>query len=245
MLVPLAILPRTARFLAVLVALGATVQHSAGGLASAWSGPERLMALAWVAGHLVLSVLSVFLGVIVLDRCYPKIRLDQLSDNDAASLQRASHILAAGAVSASLWGGVDAHSCLVAVTFQVLGLATLIIASSVHRSLTSYCDHEQIAAGNLAVGISSAGLHLAIAIVVSRAMQGAFLGWAPSLIAYGYALCWLFLFWPLRQLLLARYILGQPASTMDAAIAIDRRMDIAGAEALSYLVIALGATSWL
>jgi uncharacterized membrane protein YjfL (UPF0719 family) len=132
----------------------------------------------------------------------------------------------------------------VSAAFWALGIAAVALIAAGHRLVTRYRDHEEIAAGNAAAALASAGLHLAIAIVVSRAILGQFTSWSESLTGFAIALAWVLALWPLRQLVLARGILGLAPKAMDTAVAGERDLGVAAAEALCYVVAALGLTAW-
>lgn len=237
------ILLRTSRLLAICAPVFAAVQHCAVSLRDGGDRPSG-DAWLWAALHVLSAGISSLLGARLLSSCFPGPRLASMPGNPAAALQETAHILASGSVAASVWGGCDAGSWGVAAVFWCCGLVTILAVTAGHRLVTRYQDHVLIAEGNVAAALSSAGLHVAIAMIVSRAMNGAFLGWESSFIAYGIACLWVLALLPVRQLLLARWILRRSPTLVDEAIAIDRRLDIAGAEALAYLVIALGATTW-
>lgn len=105
--------------------------------------------------------------------------------------------------------------------------------------VTPYHDHEEIAAGNTAAALASAGLHLAVAVVVGHAIQGQFLGWRPSLLAFAAALGWALALYPLRQVVLARLILRMSPKQMDHAVSAGRDHALGAAEGVCYLLTAL------
>lgn len=229
-----------ARGLALLAVALAVGQH----VAAALGDGRAIAAWSWGAAHLVLALLSVPLGARLLNLAYPLRGLEDAAGNDAAVLQAVAHRLAAAAIAAAAWGGADAGSLGVSAAFWGLGVAAVALIAAGHRLLTRYRDHEEVAAGNAAAALASAGLHLAISIVVSRAILGQFTSWSESLTGFAIALAWVLALWPLRQLVLARAILGMPPRAMDAAVAGGRDLGIAAAEALCYVVAALGLTAW-
>jgi uncharacterized membrane protein YjfL (UPF0719 family) len=232
-----------ARGLALLAVALAVGQHAAAALAAAGGLDAPALAWAWSVAHLVLALVGVPLGAQLLSRLYPLRGLES-APNDAAVLQATAHRLAAAAVAAAAWGGADAASLGVSAAFWALGIAAVALIAAGHRLVTRYRDHEEIAAGNAAAALASAGLHLAIAIVVSRAILGQFTSWSESLTGFAIALAWVLALWPLRQLVLARGILGLAPKAMDTAVAGERDLGVAAAEALCYVVAALGLTAW-
>ena len=232
-----------ARGLALLAVALAAGQHASAALLAAGGFDAPLLAWVWAASHLLCALLSVPLGARLLSLAYPLRGLEQ-APNDAAVIQAVAHRLAAAAVAAAAWGGADAGSLGVAAVFWALGITAVALIAAGHRLVTRYRDHEEIAAGNAAAALASAGLHLAISIVVSRAILGQFTSWSESLTGFAIALVWVLGLWPLRQLVLARAILGLAPKAMDSAVAAERHLGIAAAEALCYVVAALGLTAW-
>lgn len=237
------LLPAT-RGLALLGVALAVGQHDAAALIAAGGLEAPATAWAWAGGHLALALASVPVGAHLLHLAYPLRGLEAAVGNDAAVLQAVAHRLAAAAVAAAAWGGTDAAAVGVSAVFWVLGVAAVALIAAGHRLVTRYRDHEEIAAGNCAAALASAGLHLAIAVVVSRAILGQFTGWGEALSGFAVALAWVLALWPLRQLVLARGILGLAPRAMDAAVAAERNLGVAAAEALCYLIAALGLTAW-
>lgn len=229
-----------ARGLALLAVALAVGQH----ISAALGGSAPIAAWAWGAGHLALALASVPVGARLLNRAYPLQGLEAASGNDAAVLQAVAHRLAAAAIAAAAWGGADPGSLGISAAFWGLGIVAVALIAAGHRLITRYRDHEEIAAGNAAAALASAGLHLAISVVVSRAILGQFTSWSESLTGFAIALAWVLALWPLRQLVLARAILGMPPRAMDAAVAGGRDLGLAAAEALCYVVAALGLTAW-
>lgn len=197
---------------------------------------------AWMfAGfHLVLAVLSLGVGYLLISCAYPRRGLARMAaSNPAAAIQACAHLLGAGVIATVSWGGCDAQSLLISATFCALGWLALIVIGAAHRLVTQYHDHEEIAAGNSAAALASAGLHLAIALVVGHAITGDFLSWRASLTSFAVALAWALALYPLRQLVLARIILRMTPREMDAAIMLRRDHGLGAAEGLCYVISAL------
>ncbi len=206
---------------------------------------DRLVALpakAWgFAGlHLLAALASLGVGYWLISIVYPRRHLGrEAATNPAAAIQASAHLLGATAVAGVCWGGTDAHSLLVSAAFAGLGWAALILLCAGHRWLTHFADHEEIAAGNVAAALASAGLHLGVAVVVARAIQGQFTGWHDALTGFALACGWALALWPLRQLVIARLVLGMSPTAMDAAIATRQDPWIGTVEALGYVLSAL------
>jgi uncharacterized membrane protein YjfL (UPF0719 family) len=197
-------------------------------------------AWAYAAAHLVAAIAGLALGYLAISLAYPLRGLARRAHaNPAAAIQASAHLLGAAVLATVAWGGCDAPSLAVSATFSGLGWAAVIAICAAHRLVTRYRDHEEIAAGNTAAAISAAGLHLAVAIVVARAIQGEFLGWGDSLRGFVFALVWVIALYPLRQVVLARLILGIGPRAMDAAISTRHDHYIAAAEGVFYVVAAL------
>ena len=206
--------------------------------------PATPEAWAWGAAHLAGGLAALALGHRVLTRAYPLVDLAaQGATNPAAALQLTAHRLAAAAIAGACWGGIDGPSLLVSAVFTVLAWVSVALICAGHRAVTRYADHQEVANGNVAAALASAGLHLAVALVVMRALQGPFLGWAPSLAAYGLALAWVLILWPLRQIVVARLLLHGSPRDMDLAVAGRQDVWIGAVEALAYVVTALTVSS--
>lgn len=238
---PLARLLPAVRGIAPLATALAVAQHGvaaaleAGG-AGAW---------AWAAAHLVLALLAAPLGARLLDLAHPLRGLAALAaGNDAAAVQAAAHRLAAAAVAAAAFGGADAASLLPAAAFWGAAIIAVAVLAALHRLVTRYADHEELAAGNVAAALASGGLHLAIGIVAAHAILGDFTGWAEGFAGFARALAWALLLWPLRQIVLAQVILRGGPAALDCAVAAERDLGAAAAEALLYITVALGVAAW-
>ncbi len=235
--------------LAILATVLGVGQHLAqalmGSMPTTGSLAERLAAIpvsAWgFAGlHLLLALASLWVGYALISLAYPRRHLGrEAAANPAAAIQASAHLLGATAVAGVCWGGTDAYSLLVSAAFTGLGWTALILLCAGHRLVTRFSDHEEIAAGNVAAALASAGLHLGVAIVVARAIQGQFLGWNEALTGFALACGWALALWPLRQLVIARLVLGLSPAAMDAAIAVRRDPWVGAVEALGYVLSAL------
>ena len=206
---------------------------------------ERLQAVplsAWgfAAVHLAGALGSLALGYLVISLAYPGRGLARMAHgNPAAALQAGAHLLGATVIATVSWGGCDAASLLVSAVFCGLGWLAVIALSAGHRLITRYRDHEEIADGNVAAALASAGLHLAVAVVVARAIQGTFYGWHDSLLAFALALVWALALYPLRQVVLARLLLGISPRELDDRIMLHHDRGLGAVEGLCYVLTAL------
>ena len=242
-----ALLVRGSAGLALLGTVIAIVDHIGLSLPSAdgWLAIPG-SAWGWAAVHLLGGLVSLHLGYRLLTRAYPLRDLaTQGATNPAAAVQLTAHRLAAAAIAGACWGGCDAPSVGVAMGFTLAAWLALILICAAHRVVTRYHDHEEIAAGNLASALASAGLHLAVALVTVHALQGPFQGWRTSLLAFTVALAWVLALYPLRQVVVARLILGLTPREMDLAVAGRQAVWIGAVEGLGYLLTAMAlASAW-
>ena len=231
---------------ATVLGVGRHVSEAIAGLMpDAGTLGERLAAVPWQAWtfaalHLVLAMVSLGVGYLLISFAYPCRGLARMAaGNPAAAIQACAHLLGAVVIATVSWGGSDAASLLVSASFCALGWLAVIAIGAGHRLVTRYRDHEEIAAGNTAAALASAGLHLAIAVVVGHAIEGQFTTWSDSLTAFAIALAWALALYPLRQLVLARIILRLSPSEMDAAIMARRDHGLGAAEGVCYVISAL------
>ena len=122
-----------------------------------------------------------------------------------------AHYVAIGIITSHAMGGNDLPSLGVSCVFFVIGQLTLHIFVSLFRALTTYDDAEQIAGENLAAALSYSGAAIAIAIIIARATEGDFTGWASSLKDYGGMIACCVALYPVRQLFVQVLLLARAA----------------------------------
>jgi uncharacterized membrane protein YjfL (UPF0719 family) len=232
---------RASGLLAAALVVAAAVQGSGPGTSFAADLP-------WMALFAISAAALVFLGAMVLDRAFlgAGITAEVARDNVAAALVASSHRVAVAAVASRCLFGADLGTLAIGAVFVALGVATLLVFQILHRRLTHYADDQEIKGQNVAVALSSAGLILALAVIVGHATEGSFHGWGASLRAYCLALLLACGLYPVRQVLVARLILGLPLGlrgrALDRAI-MEERDEICGAvEGLAYLATAFLVT---
>jgi uncharacterized membrane protein YjfL (UPF0719 family) len=165
--------------------------------------------------------------------------------NKATGLATAAQTVASALVTSRAISGSDLHDLGLALTFFALSQATLLVFVSLFRALTTYDDAEQIHGENLAAALSYSGVTLAIAVVVSRALEGEgdFEGWFTSLRGYGGVLLSLLALWPIRQIFVQCVLLRAPlhmrGGALDVAIAERRSTGMAALEATTYVATAV------
>jgi uncharacterized membrane protein YjfL (UPF0719 family) len=166
--------------------------------------------------------------------------------NTASGLAAMSQLLATALVTSRAIAGSEPRAIGISLAFFALAQVTLLVFVSLFRALTTYDDADQIHGENFAAALSYSGATLAIAIVVSHALEGDFEGWLTSLRGYGGVLLSLVALWPVRQLFLQTILLRAPlrvrGGVLDIAIAERRSTGMAALEAASYLATALAIT---
>lgn len=204
-------------------------------------GRDALWAAAFGAVGVVLMLVTGHLGVRLMfqDQLPAEIK----RGNTAAGLASGAHFIAAGYITSRAMGGNGLRDLSLSLVFFVLAQVTLVIFVSLFRALTTYDDAEQIRGENFAAAISYGGLALAIAIVVGRALDGDFTGWANSLKGYAGVLASGVALYPVRQLFVQSFLLAGPLSLrggrIDSGIAAEHDAGIAALEGATYVATAL------
>lgn len=201
---------------------------------------DALWAVAMACVGLVLLVVSARGGLMLLLKS--QLPAEIARGNRAAGFAAGAHYVATGIIASRAVAGSDLKSLGLSLVFFVIAQITLHVFVSLFRFLTVYDDAEQIRGENLAAAISYGGVAIAVALLVARALDGDFVGWAVSLKGYGFALLFAFALWPVRQILVQSLLLGFPftlrGGKLDDGIA--RRNEGMGAlEAVAYLATAL------
>ncbi|HVH43370.1 MAG TPA: DUF350 domain-containing protein, partial [Labilithrix sp.] len=157
-----------------------------------------------------------------------------------------AHYVATGIITSHAMAGNDLKTLGISVVFFVLGQVTLHVFVSLFRALTTYDDAEQIAGENLAAALSYAGAAVALAIIIARATEGEFTGWASSLRGYAGVLACVIALYPVRQVFVQMLLLRAPlklrGGPLDDGIALQRSEGIGALEAVTYVAAALSIT---
>jgi uncharacterized membrane protein YjfL (UPF0719 family) len=214
------------------------------------SGPGTSLAgdLPWIVLFAAAAVVLVLAGAWLLDRAFLGSGMGRAiaGGNRAAGLVAASHRIAVAMVARHCLYGADVATLAIGAAFVALGVATLLVFQVLHRKLTHYADDQEIEGQNLAAALSSAGLILALAVIVGHAADGSFQGWGASLRGYAFALLLACGLYPVRQILVSRVILGLPLGlrgrALDRAIMEERDEIVGAVEGLGYLATALLVT---
>ncbi len=196
------------------------------------------MGVFGIAGLLALE-LAVALGLRALRGLDAAVRTDNL----AAAITAATHVLAVGILVANVFGGRSYAELGIAVISFAIGQLTLFVLLWLFRCLTSYDDREQILTGNVAAALSHGGLTLALAVLIAHATDGEYQGLVASSQAYALALAEGLLVYPIRQIVVQCLILRARPTLLRGELdhAIGERRDVgAGAlEGATYLAAAL------
>lgn len=204
-------------------------------------GHDALWVAAFAVVGVVLIAVTGHLGIRLL--LHARLPAEVERGNTAAGLAAGAHYVATGIITSHAMAGSDLESLGLSLVFFVLGQITLHVFVSLFRALTTYDDSEQIAGENLAAALSYAGAVIAIAIIVARATEGDFTGWASSLKGYGGVLLSALALYPVRQLFVQMLLLRAPfalrGGPLDDGIAVERSEGIGALEAVTYVATAL------
>src|SRR5262249_10624978 len=142
-----------------------------------------LWAAAFLAAGVVLIQLVGELGIRLLLRA--TLRQELETGNVAAGVSAAANYVSVGILAAAAVAGSDLQGLGPSFAFFGLAVATQTAYVALFRGLTSYDDSEQIQGENLAAALSYAGISVAVALVLARALTGGeFVGWGPALTGY-------------------------------------------------------------
>jgi len=214
-------------------------------------GDSLLSDVAWVAcfafSGLVLVAVTGRLGTGMLLRSQLGREIER--GNAASGLAGGAHYVATGIITSRALSGHSLRELALSLGFFVLAQVTLHVFVMLFRALTTYDDAEQIRGENLAAALSYAGVTIAIAIIIARALEGDFEGLLISLKGYGSVLLFLFALYPIRQLVVQGVLLGGPITLrggrLDQGIAAERNQGLAALEAVTYLSSALAISRFL
>ncbi len=224
--------------LAVLLVAASVVKYNVLGQSATH---DVVSVLIMGATGLALVQLAGSLGVRALLGAHLPVELAR--GNVAAGLAAGAHYMAMGVLARHAVAAQDWRSWGLSLVFFSLAVFVQLGAVSLFRALTTYDDDEHIRGGNLAASLSYAGVSLASALVVSRALEGDFSTWRASLTGFALLSACVLGLYPVRQLLVQGLWLKAAPSlrggAIDDAIAQDRDVGTAALEAGSYLGSAL------
>jgi uncharacterized membrane protein YjfL (UPF0719 family) len=223
---------------AILVIASSSVRNAAEGASLVH---DLVWSTALGAAGVVLSLSFGWIGIAVLMGARLPKEIER--GNVAAGVAAGSHFVATGIISSEAMAGSDWRSLGLSLGFFLIAQITLHAFVTLFRAVTAYDDTEQIQGGNLAAGISYAGVTIAVAIVVARALEGHFVSWSISLHGYAGVLVSLVALYPMRQFFVQGLLLGGSprlrGGLLDEAIGADRNQAVAAVEAITYLATAI------
>jgi uncharacterized membrane protein YjfL (UPF0719 family) len=162
--------------------------------------------------------------------------------NLAAGVVAAAHAAGTGIVVAHCFAADALSNLPVGAIFFAVAEISLVLLSILFRALTAYADDEEIAGGNVAAAVSYSGLVIALSLIVGHAADGSFVGWLPALRSFAIFLSWAVLLYPVRQIVIARGLLGFPlvwrGGQLDRLVAQEHNGVVSTAEAIGYLAAA-------
>ena len=166
--------------------------------------------------------------------------------NLAAGVVAGAHAAGTGIVASHCFVADSLVNLPVGAIFFAVAEVALVALSLLFRALTNYADDQEIVGENLAAGMSYSGVVIGLSVIVGHAADGAFVGWLPALRSFAMFLLWAALLYPVRQVVVAHWLLGLPlclrGGALDRAVAQDRDLVVSSVEALGYLAAALVAT---
>jgi uncharacterized membrane protein YjfL (UPF0719 family) len=234
---------RAVRKAGTLVALGLIIGPAVDGAVAQTGGRGGM----WAATFAVCGSLLMIVGAALADRIFLRgLRAQGRSGNLAAAVVGAGHAVAFGILVSACFSGRGWQALILSTAFFLLGACTLLAFQALFRWRTRYADDQEVLGHNIAAALSFVGVTVALSIIVGHAAQGEFTGWSSSLLAYGRALLLALALYPVRQLVVRRWLLRLPphqtGNELDRAIAQHRDLRVAAVEALAYMAVALWAT---
>lgn len=233
------LLVQSGHVLAVLLLVPGIVREALGhdSISSA-----ALWAAAFCAAGIALVQIVGELGIRLL--LHATLERELESGNVAAGVAAGANYVAIGILAAPAIAGSDLKGLGLSVVFFSLAVVTLGLLVALFRALTVYDDSEQIKGENLAAAISYAGVSVAIALVLARALTGGeFSGWRDALTGFAGVAATALALYPVRQLLVQGLILGRAPTLrggyLDDAIGVERNAGMAVMEALTYVATAV------
>lgn len=155
------------------------------------------------------------------------------------------HIAVALVVAGALSGDAQGGDFGTAVVFLGLGLTALWVITYLYRFITKYNDSHEITNGNVAAGLSYAGMMVAIGMIVGHALNGDFTDYASSFALCGKALLFVLILYPVRQFIVQGILLGGGftlyGGRLDREISNDQNTGAGAVEAAAYIAAAVVA----
>ncbi len=225
---------------AVFLLAAAVVKHGV-------TGVDLVADLTVAAAYGALGLLVVQLAGAISTRTLfrAQLRAELERGNAAAGLAAGAHYVAIGVLASRAVVGGDLADIGLALVFFAIAMITHAAFVALYRLLTTYDDAEQIHGENTAAAISYAGITVAVAILIARALtgEGEFTGWPGALKGFGGVSLFALGLYPVRQLVVQWLMLGARPSlrggAIDEAVAADHDTALATLEATTYLATAM------
>lgn len=165
------------------------------------------------------------------------------SGNAAAGVAAGAHHVASGIITARAFAGSSLRELTLSVVFFILACITHQLLVAIFRAQTTYDDGQEIEGGNMAAAVSYAGLSIAVALFIARALDGDFVSWKASLLGYAWVCAASLMLLPIRQLIIEGLLLGTRPTlrggALDKKIAWERNVAVAMLESAIYVGAAL------
>ncbi len=206
---------------------------------------DLLTNLGWMGAFAVMGIVLFDVSARIGMRAILQSRLvaELARGNVAAGVAAGAHSVATGIIVSRSIGGATAKDVGLSFVFFLIAQLSLHAVVAAFRWLTPYDDGEEILGENLAAALSYAGLTIAVAIVVGRAVEGSFTGWRSSLTGYAIALGYALALYVVRQVFVEMLLLGgRPTlrrGKLDTAIARQRNVAAGALEGVTYVASAL------
>lgn len=203
------------------------------------------LTVAAVYGVLGLVVIQLTGAISTRTLFSAQLRAELDRGNVAAGVAAGAHHVAIGVLASRAVVGGDLADVGLALAFFVIAMISHAGFVALYRLLTTYDDAEQIHGENMAAAISYAGITVAVAILIARALtgEGEFPGWTAALQGFGGVALFALVLYPVRQIVVQSLMLGARPTlrggAIDAAVAGDHNTALAALEATSYLATAL------
>lgn len=148
----------------------------------------------------------------------------------------ANHIATGLIIAGALSGSGD---LLTAAVFWLLGQAALILASRVYGWLLPYDVHANLEKDNVAVGVSFAGMLIAVGNIVRVSVSGDFISWREALLKFGGFLAFGLILLPLIRLITDQVLLPGKRLTAELVKQATPNIGAGAIEAFSYIAASL------
>lgn len=236
-------------FLGVLIVAGSVLA----GITSGRAGTAGVTADVWT--HALQAGLYGLFGILVL-ALFGRLGFRVILKTDLVAGVRANnpsagivaaggHVAVALVIAGALSGDSTGGDPGVAGVFLALGLVALWGITYLYRFITKYNDSQEITHGNVAAGLSYAGMMIAIGMIVGRALNGDFTDYATSISLCGKALLFVLVLYPVRQFIVQGILLGGGftlyGGKLDREISRDQNTGAGAVEAAAYIAAAVVA----